>query len=505
MKKLFAIILACFILMSIFPFNLSAESEITVYIDGEKLEFEYPPEIVNGYTMVPMRKLFEAFGAYVTYKDCSSYTPPSVRVGFLYGYTQNSFNIGDTNLYGDYNLYSQTPRNDQKLSVAPYIKNSTTYIPLRDISTLLHADVSWDPAARRVDITTPYPRNKDMSGDRFDIKSYEDTFKDDVLGEGSISVKIIDNVAHISIKNFRICTVKVGFAAGTKLVNHTNFDIMPYVKPSRGTGSYTYDEEARTKIGNAWNELSPPTSLEFKVPISGINEAFGRSPASYTGRVYDFSVNVKILTGINSARTISCKRPMQYSEEQGYYVARETPTILYEFNKKVLGKWINPSAYTKTEFDPELKALSDEICKEATDDYDKIKKIYTWIAQNIAYNHDSPYQYTGIRVVKERNAVCTGYASLFTELACCQGLPCHEVFSVLKSRTSNWTEADTKSAYPNHVSNRVYVDNRWINIDVTCGSYSYIRNGSAYYSEKVNYDFFDFSDWDMSFTHCILA
>ncbi len=505
MKKLICVILILSVLLCFFQLNAFSEEEITVYIDGEKLEFEYPPEIVNGYTMVPMRKLFEAFGAYVTYKDCRDYLEPSIRVGFLYGYTQNSFNIGDTNLYGDYNLYSQTPVKDQKLSVAPYIKNSTTYIPLRDISNLLHANVSWDEALRRVDITTAYPKNKDMSGDRFNPKAYEDTFTDDVLGEGTVSVNIIDDIAHISIKNLRICTVKVGFSGGPKLVNYTNFDIMPYVEPSRVTNSYTFDEKARTKIGNAWNELSPPTSLEFKVPISGMDKAISRTPLSYGVTVYDFSVSVKCLTGKNSTITHSAKRPFLYNEEDGYYIAREKPTILYELNKKRLSKWINPSAYVKTQYDPELKALSDEICKDAVDDYDKIRKIYTWIAQNIAYNYDNSYQYTGIRVVKEKNAVCTGYASLFNELACCQGLPCQEVFSVLKSRTSNWTEADVNGHYPNHVSNRVYVDNRWINIDVTCGSYSTLRNGQAYYSEKVNYDFFDFSDWDMSFTHYIFA
>lgn len=44
-------------------------SEISVYVDGEPLSFDVPPAMINDRTMVPMRRIFEALGASVTWDE----------------------------------------------------------------------------------------------------------------------------------------------------------------------------------------------------------------------------------------------------------------------------------------------------------------------------------------------------------------------------------------------------------------------------------------------------
>ena len=218
MKKLISLFITTLIILSAFSVGIFSYDDITVYVDNEQITFPYAPEIVNGYTMVPMRAIFEAFGAEIKFHDLSDYIIPKKKVEIYYGYGHYALYIGDNNIYDCAN-FSEKPFPEQ-MAVAPYIKNSTTYVPLRAISTLLKGNVSWDEGARTVKITTPYPKYLDRSGDKFNNKAFSDTFTDEVLGEGSISVEITpDNKARISIKNLRICTVKVGFSGSTKLVN----------------------------------------------------------------------------------------------------------------------------------------------------------------------------------------------------------------------------------------------------------------------------------------------
>lgn len=52
------------------PILSSAEiNEITVSIDGEIIDFDVEPQIINGRTMVPMRAIFETLGATVLWDE----------------------------------------------------------------------------------------------------------------------------------------------------------------------------------------------------------------------------------------------------------------------------------------------------------------------------------------------------------------------------------------------------------------------------------------------------
>lgn len=115
--------------------------DIKVIYDGTELEFEVPPQIINDSTMVPMRAVFEKFGASVKW-DGDTQTITAKRKSKTITMTIGS---------------SQAYKNDEafEMSASPVIISGTTLVPLRAVSELLGLDVSWDENSRTVTITTP--------------------------------------------------------------------------------------------------------------------------------------------------------------------------------------------------------------------------------------------------------------------------------------------------------------------------------------------------------------
>ena len=80
MKKVISMLVCIALLTSLFMMPASAEQPISVYVNGEKLEFDVEPVIMNGRTLVPMRKIFETLGATVSWNGDTE-TASGVRNG----------------------------------------------------------------------------------------------------------------------------------------------------------------------------------------------------------------------------------------------------------------------------------------------------------------------------------------------------------------------------------------------------------------------------------------
>ena len=113
---------------------------IKVSLNGKRLDFyDSNPVIENARALVPMRVIFEALGARVTW-DAASETVNAVKEG-----TTVSLKIGDSKAY----------LNGEKVSLdaSPKIVNQRTLVPIRFIAESFNADVIWDDATRTVSIT----------------------------------------------------------------------------------------------------------------------------------------------------------------------------------------------------------------------------------------------------------------------------------------------------------------------------------------------------------------
>ena len=126
-------ILICLILVVTFFVGITAQAAqqqpITVVLDGEVLEFDVPPQIIDGRTMVPMRVIFEALGAEIEW-DGATQTVTATR-----GYVIVRATIGDFHI----NVNGVRTRMD----IAPVLVNNRTLVPVRFISEAFGAEVDW--------------------------------------------------------------------------------------------------------------------------------------------------------------------------------------------------------------------------------------------------------------------------------------------------------------------------------------------------------------------------
>ncbi len=118
----------------------AASDEISVLLNGTKVEFDQPPILQNGRTLVPMRAIFEALG-YEVYWD--EY------------YEQIDVYDGDEDimtLWIGVRAILMPPRTIE-IDVPPMLVNDRTLVPVRAISEGLGAEVDWNDYSQTVIIT----------------------------------------------------------------------------------------------------------------------------------------------------------------------------------------------------------------------------------------------------------------------------------------------------------------------------------------------------------------
>jgi hypothetical protein len=112
--------------------------EIAVFVNGSRIAFDVPPQSVNDRTMVPMRAIFEALGAEVSYDD--GLVTALAADGRVITHT-----IGEAVVYIDGNAL--------EMDVASFETGGRTLVPVRFVAQALGAEVDWIEEAQTVIIT----------------------------------------------------------------------------------------------------------------------------------------------------------------------------------------------------------------------------------------------------------------------------------------------------------------------------------------------------------------
>ena len=116
--------------------------EISVFYNGEKIVFDVDPVIMDGRTLVPMRAIFEAFGASV------DYNPGTKQITAVKGALKIMLTIG--------NPYSTVSNEgiitETDIDVPPFTIEGRTFVPLRYIGEALGATVNWNGQTKTVSI-----------------------------------------------------------------------------------------------------------------------------------------------------------------------------------------------------------------------------------------------------------------------------------------------------------------------------------------------------------------
>ena len=144
MKKITSLLLVLVLLTSFITPIFAVENEVNVTLDGFELTFDVPARIIGDRTMVPVRAIFEALGATVSY-DGETKTVSAVR-----GEDTITLTIGKNELYKNGELA-------YTMDVVPVIieenGESRTLVPARAVSEAFGATVEWDGESASAIIT----------------------------------------------------------------------------------------------------------------------------------------------------------------------------------------------------------------------------------------------------------------------------------------------------------------------------------------------------------------
>ncbi|MBH5319319.1 ankyrin repeat domain-containing protein [Paenibacillus sp. GSMTC-2017] len=134
------LLISMLVTLIIFPTNVFAGKSIEIIVDREKLNFNVPPIIQEGTTLVPFRTIFEKLGFSITWDQ---------ETQSIVG------NKSDLNI--QLKIGNKTATINGKsasLEVAPTIINGSTFVPLRFIGESANGDVYWDGDKRVITIYT---------------------------------------------------------------------------------------------------------------------------------------------------------------------------------------------------------------------------------------------------------------------------------------------------------------------------------------------------------------
>ncbi len=139
MKKIIGFMLILCMMLSSFCVTSLAEDKISVTIDGKEQNYDVMPVNINGRVLVPMRGIFEALGAQITWRDDIK------TVTATKGAKEVIVTIDS--------LDARVDKIGVKMDVAPTIIDGRTMVPVRFVSEAMGEDVAWDDTTKTVIIT----------------------------------------------------------------------------------------------------------------------------------------------------------------------------------------------------------------------------------------------------------------------------------------------------------------------------------------------------------------
>lgn len=153
-KKILAFVMSMALIVGItFTQGCSylAKEDVTVKIDGEKVDFDVQPQIIDGRVMVPLRKIFETLGASVKWND-ETQTVSARKSSKTVSMTVNSAELtvdrGDTDENG--NAVTDT----STLDVPAQVISDRVLVPVRAVSEAFGLEANWDNGTQTVEITS---------------------------------------------------------------------------------------------------------------------------------------------------------------------------------------------------------------------------------------------------------------------------------------------------------------------------------------------------------------
>lgn len=129
MKKFLFVLICVLTLTTLFAVSVSANENISVWMNGDFLDFDVPPQVINGRTMVPVRTIFENLGAKVSWNN-DTQTITSTKGAKTVVMQINNY----TMKINGYEVLMDTP---------PQIVDGRTLVPARAVAESFGNKVTW--------------------------------------------------------------------------------------------------------------------------------------------------------------------------------------------------------------------------------------------------------------------------------------------------------------------------------------------------------------------------
>lgn len=147
---------AVILMLCVFAVSAYDMEEVEVYLDGQTVEFDVKPQIIDGRTMVPLRAIFEKMGATVEWEDATQ------TVTATKGDRTVISSIGSTTMYID-GIASE-------MDVAPLLLGGRTLAPARFVAEAFGGKVLWSDKKREAYIfSTEGSSEKDVKDAEYRI------------------------------------------------------------------------------------------------------------------------------------------------------------------------------------------------------------------------------------------------------------------------------------------------------------------------------------------------
>ncbi len=111
---------------------------IEVFMEGEQLKLENPPLLVNNHVLVPLRAIFSALGAKVTWE------PKTQSITAEKGDRKIKLTVAGKQAFIN--------DKEQMLEVPATVYNGATFVPVRFVTEALGANIRWDQETRVIAI-----------------------------------------------------------------------------------------------------------------------------------------------------------------------------------------------------------------------------------------------------------------------------------------------------------------------------------------------------------------
>lgn len=184
-------------------------------------------------------------------------------------------------------------------------------------------------------------------------------------------------------------------------------------------------------------------------------------------------------------------------------------------DKPFLDDCLKPSSQNQSD-NQEIISLAKTVTHNCSSDYNKIRNIHNWVADNIYYDMDAfnsqNYQNmdaSALGVLLSRKSVCQGYSDLSIAMLRAIGIPAIGLscYALGISTDKEWNTQTLSKTVSNHRITAAFVNKRWIIMDVTWDSDNEYINGVFRTKSGLghSYKYFDVTIPFLSFSHHLIT